>query len=75
MVTLSKTEAEFIALAYSTTDFLWILNILEELRITVKSKIIYSDNQGAIKIATALEGTARTKHLDTKLQFTRFTVD
>ena len=75
MVTLSSTEAEFVALTYSVADLQWILNIFQEMDITIEKKVVYSDNQGAIKIATASEGTARTKHLDVKLQFTRFVIN
>ena len=48
--------------------------MLEELGMRIKTKAIYSDNQGAIKIATVTERTGRIKHLDTELQFTRFNI-
>ena len=44
------------------------------MRCNVLSQVIFSDNQGAIKIATANQSTARTRHLSFKLQYTRETV-
>ena len=67
LVTLSSTEAEFVALAFGLVDTQLIVNMLLEMNLQVTEKLIYDDNQGAIKIAKAEHGSACTRHLHVKL--------
>jgi len=69
LVCLSSTEAEFLSLSAGVQDMLWIQNILRELKVQVLKSIIYCDNQAAIRMSLTQSSTARTKHLDIKLQF------
>jgi len=48
--------------------------MLEELNCNIEKKVIYSDNQGAIRIAASNSSTARTRHLNIKLQYTKNTI-
>ena len=68
-VTLSSTEAEYYALSHAVKDAQWIRNILMETGIKIRQFVTYCDNQAAIKIAHSQEGTAKTKHMDVRLQF------
>lgn len=71
IVTLSSTEAEFVGLALSIKEVKWIKSILEELNLKPDLCVIYSDNQGCIKIATNKSSTERSKHVDIKLQYSK----
>ena len=71
MVCLSVTEAEFVAVALTLRDIKWIYSILCELYFQIEHSVIYTDNQGALKIMKAETSTARTRHLDVKLQFSK----
>jgi len=52
VVTLSTTEAEFIAAASCACQAVWLRRILEKLRhIQSKSTIVYCDNNSAIKLS------------------------
>lgn len=56
IVTLSSTEAEYVALTLCLTECLFIVNVLEEVfNLNVLPICIYEDNQSAIKIAKTLE--------------------
>ena len=69
MVSLSSTEAEFVAMAMTLKDIKWISTIISELFLNISSTIVFCDNQGALRIFKAESSTARTRHLDIKLQF------
>lgn len=73
-ITLSSTEAEYIALSQSMRDIIPMMNLLEEIKSlipiteqtpTVKCKI-FEDNQSCIKVAKAPSMTPRTKHIALK---------
>ena len=70
-VALTSTEAEFIAIALCCKEVLWIMNLFDELRIKYDVPIIYSDNQPAIRIASAKSAKGRTRHINIKYQFVR----
>ena len=71
---LSSTESEFIALALAVQDNQWIANVLKEMLLQITKRVIYSDNHGAIKIAQSTQSTARTRHLNMKLQYSKETI-
>ena len=73
MVCTSTTEAEFVAAALTMKDVLWIESMLEEIGYDLKLTCVYCDNQGAVKIFQSESSTARTKHLDIRLQFIKET--
>lgn len=71
-VARSSTEAEYRALASTTTKVLWIRNMLKELLIPQPSPtIIYCDNISAISLAYNPVLHAKTKHIEIDCHFTR----
>ena len=72
MVTLSTTEAEFIAAASCACQAVWLRRILEKLRhIQSKSTIVYCDNNSAIKLSKNPVMHGRSKHIDVRFHFLR----
>lgn len=72
MVTLSSTEAEYIALVEATQESLWITRILKDLnQELIGPAIIYEDNQSCIKLLQNDRSSPRTKHIATKYHFLR----
>lgn len=72
IVTLSTTEAEFVAAASCACQGLWLRNILEELQVKQPSSTqIYCDNNSEIKLSKnpALHGGC--KHIDVRYHFLR----
>ncbi|GKB42784.1 ribonuclease H-like domain-containing protein [Tanacetum coccineum] len=72
--TLSKssTEAEYRALASVTSEVIWILNFLKDLKIgNLLHFNIHCDSNSAIKIAANPVFHERTKHLEIDLHFVR----
>lgn len=75
VVSLSTTEAKYIALAQGTKDAVWLQRMLNELNIECKSVLMYVDNQSAIKLANNPEFHSRTKHIDVRYHFVREIVE
>lgn len=73
-ITLSTTEAEFVALSEAAIEACWIRKLLEELEISVKPITIYEDNQSTIK-ATKNYDQKRLKHMDIKYNFIKQKVE
>jgi len=72
VVTLSTTEAEFIAAASCACQVVWLRRILEKLRhIQSKSTIVYCDNNLAIKLSKNPIMHGRSKHIDVRFHFLR----
>ena len=69
LVTLSSTEAEFVALVLGIKGLKWIYQMIEEIGLPIKLAVVFCDNQGALKILKNEASTARTKHIDVRLQF------
>ena len=64
-VSLSTTEAEYIALTHAAKEAIWLKNIIGELFGTIPHPIqLYSDNQSAIALAKDDRYHAHTKHID-----------
>ena len=69
-VSLSSTEAEYIALSESIQEMIWIKNICRDFKIVDNEAIkIYEDNQSCIKMTEKFKFSNRTKHIDTKYHF------
>ena len=70
MVTLSSTEAEYIPLAEAATEAIWMTRLLEDLKQTTNTVVIYEDNQSCIHILqNGCSHNIRTKHIDIKHHF------
>jgi hypothetical protein len=76
LVTLSTTEAEFVALALCIQELLYLRQLTGELQQTSDQPIlVHEDNQSTIKIATNAELHGRSKHIDVKYMFVRDLLD
>ncbi|KAM1172663.1 hypothetical protein ACFX2G_023223 [Malus domestica] len=72
VVTLSTTEAEFIAAASCACQAVWLRRILEELHcIQKKPTLIYCDNNSTIKLSKNPVLHGRSKHIDVRFHFLR----
>ena len=67
VVTLSTTEAEYIAAVHAGQELLWLHNLFTELGYTFSSPhTLCIDNQSAIAVTQNPEHHSRMKHLDLK---------
>ncbi|XP_052290010.1 secreted RxLR effector protein 161-like [Citrus sinensis] len=72
IVTLSTTEAEFVAAASCACQALWLRNILHELQFKQpKSTQIFCDNSSTIKLSKNPVLHRRCKHIDVRYHFLR----
>ncbi|KAK2453566.1 putative mitochondrial protein [Trifolium repens] len=64
-VSRSSSEAEYRALSSATCELIWLLYLLNDLKIQCsKPPVIYCDSQSALHIASNLVFHERTKHLE-----------
>ena len=71
-VTLSSTEAEYVAASQAGQEVIWLRQFLEDLdQIQKESTPIYEDNQGCIALAQTERINPRTKHIDVRYHFLR----
>ena len=69
-VTLSSTEAEWIALSEAVKEIIFVLQLLESLGIKVNLPItVRVDNTGAIFMAKNTNTTSGTKHVDVRTKY------
>ncbi|PNX98622.1 endoribonuclease dicer 2-like protein, partial [Trifolium pratense] len=72
IVTLSTTEAEFIAAASSACQGIWLSRILAQIDSRKNSCItIYCDNSSSIKLSKNPVMHGRSKHIDVRFHFLR----
>ncbi|KAK8954235.1 hypothetical protein KSP39_PZI002773 [Platanthera zijinensis] len=64
IVTLSTTEAEYIAAVEAAKEAIWLKGLAKELRISQEAVKLYCDSQSAICLAKDSVYHARTKHID-----------
>ena len=71
-VSLSSTEAEYMAISEVATEILYVAGILQFLGIPLKYPITVNvDNIGAVYLAKNATTGNRTKHIDTRYHFVR----
>ena len=71
-VTLSSSEAEYVAVAEVCTEIIFIKTIMDFLKLKIELPItIMCDNVGAIFIAHNSKNSGRTKHINIKHHFIR----
>lgn len=74
IVTLSTTEAEYVACTFGVKDLIWIERFIRELQAPLSRKaILFCDNQSAIRLIKNPEFHERTKHIDIRYHFIRDT--
>jgi hypothetical protein len=72
IVTLSTTEAEFVAAASCACQGIWLRNVLDFLKQKQQGcTIIYCDNSSSIKLSKNPVMHARCKHIDVRFHFLR----
>jgi hypothetical protein len=72
IVTLSTTEAEYVAATHAAKEALWIRLFLAEITRPLKASVnLYCDNQSSIVITKDSKYHARTKHIDIRHHFIR----
>jgi len=71
VVTLSTTEAKYIALTESVKESLWLEGIAKELKIQNEVITVQCDSQSAIDLSKNFVHHKRTKHIDIKLHFVK----
>lgn len=68
-VSLSSTEAEYVAISMAASEACWIVNLLNDFKIhNVCPVQIYCDNQSAISVACT-DTVKRLKHIDIRYHF------
>jgi hypothetical protein len=71
-ITLSSTEAEYVAMALAFQEGIWLRSSLTEANITIPSPIyVLGDNEGAISLAHNSSSHSKAKHIDLKHHFIR----
>ena len=69
-ISLSTTEAEYIAVVEYCTQILWMIQTLEDIKIECNQSIpIYCDNTSVINISKNPFMHAKTKHIPIKYHF------
>ena len=67
-ITLSSTEAKFIAAVEGGKYILYLRSILNDIGIPQHdATILYEDNQGSLLMASPQQPTKRTRHIDIKI--------
>ncbi|GAB2290803.1 hypothetical protein Dimus_038122 [Dionaea muscipula] len=75
IVTLSSSEAEYVAIASCVSHGLWLRQLLAELHVHQElPTVIHVDNQSAIAIAKNPVYHDRSKHIDVRFHFLRESV-
>ncbi|KXJ79475.1 hypothetical protein RP20_CCG000827 [Aedes albopictus] len=71
-VTLSSTEAEYVALSEASRELMWLLKLLKDVGEEVPAPvIIHEDNQSCIAMLKSNGDSKRTKHIDTRFNFVK----
>jgi len=72
IVTLSTTEAEFVAAAHGACQGIWLRNVLEEIGETLEEgTVMYCDNSSTIKLSKNPVLHGRSKHIHVRYHFLR----
>lgn len=71
MVTLSSTEAEYVAATNCACHYVWMKGLLEELEEKAGTVKIMCDNCLAIKLSKNPVMHRRTKHIDVRFHYIR----
>ena len=72
LVTLSSTEAEYIALTEAIQEVLWLRRLLKDMNQEITCPItVFEDNQNCIRLLQNPKSSSRTKHIDVKYNFVR----
>ena len=71
IVTLSTTEAEYVAVTEASKEMIWLQGLLTELGFKQEKNVLHSDSQSAIHLAKNSAFHSRTKHIALRYHFIR----
>ena len=72
LVTLSSTEAEYVALTEAVQEALWLRRLLMDFNHDISLPFtVYEDNQNCIRLLKDQKSSSRTKHIHIKYNFVR----
>jgi hypothetical protein len=71
IVSLSSSEAEYIAVTPAGQECVWLSNVLKELHIPQGCVTIYEDNDAVLKLSKEPKINKRTKHIDVRYHWIR----
>ena len=77
IITLSSTEAEYVALTHSSKDIIWIHKLFTKFSSIFPFNLpttLFCNNQGAIRLSKDSTFHGHTKHIDIHFHFIRQTV-
>ena len=75
IVTISTTEAEYVAVTESSKELIWLQSLLAELGFDQVMNVLHSDSQSAIHLAKNSAFHSRTKHIDLRYHFIRSLIE
>ncbi|RVW64113.1 Retrovirus-related Pol polyprotein from transposon TNT 1-94 [Vitis vinifera] len=75
IVTLSTTEAEYVAATEAGKEMIWLHGFLDELGKKQEMGILHSDSQSAICLAKNSAFHSKSKHIQKKYHFIRYLVE
>ena len=76
VVTLSTTEAEYVAATHAAKEAVWLRRLIGEIFSPLKEPTtLHGDNQSAIALAHGGQFHARTKHIDIRYHFIRYIIE
>jgi hypothetical protein len=76
LVTLSTTEAEYIASSHTSCEVLWLCCLISEIFHPLKLPTpLYCDNQSAITLTQNDNYHVRTKHIDIQYHFIHYVIE
>jgi len=71
IVTISTTEAKYVAVTEACKEMVWLRSFMKELGKEQDNSKLFNDSQSAIHLAKNATFHSRTKHIDIKYHFIR----
>ena len=75
IITLSTTEAKYVATTVVGNEMIWLHGFLDELGKKQEMSILHSDSQSTIFLAKNSVFHSKSKHIQTKYHFIRYLVE
>ena len=76
LVTLSTAESEYVASTQAAKEAIWLRRLMGEVFGPVRTPTtLHNDNQAAIALTKDGSYRARTKHIDVRYHFIRYSID
>ncbi len=75
IVTISTTEAEYVAVIEASKELIWLQGLLTKLGFEQEMNVLHSDSQSAIHLVKNSTFHSRTKHIDLRYHFIRSLIE